>query len=951
MGRAEFGVLGPVAVFVDGTEVAVGGLRTRGILAALLINANRAVSIDALVDAAWHSDPPERARVQVQNRLGDLRRLLRKACDGADPVERAGSGYAIRLEPGLLDADRFDRHVARADALAAEGRPEQAAAELEAALGLWRGPALDGLHAPPLAAAAQRLQERRLAARVKRAEHALALRRHAEVISELSEMAHQHPYQESIYELLMRALDGSGRQAEALQTFHRVREILVSQLGIEPGAALRSLHEAILRGETAPAPVQAQIHVPVPSQLPPGTHLFVGRREELDRLDAMLVDNDEQRRPGIVVVTGAAGVGKTALALHWAHRVAPRFPGGRLYLNLRGFDPLGSPAKPLDALRYLLRSLGVPPAAIPSDVDEAAAELRSLLAERRALVVLDNARNAEQVRHLLPGVATCVTLVTSRSRLTGLVASHGAVPVELKLMRAEDATNLLEAVIGEKARGSTAETAALAAKCAYLPLALRIAAAKLVCDKHLTISGYLSELTAGDALDALEAQEGDGFAVRAAFAVSYRDLPRPARHLFRLLHLTSGPDFGVDAAAALIGTTRDRARRLLDWLCEAHMATQERPGRFVLHDLLRQYSHAEAGAGASAAGLQRARRRLVDFYCDTVYEAQSLIVTTRSARVPAPVHPPVEPLRFADRESALHWHDSERQGLAGALETAAGHGWHEAAWQLVDSLFGYYLCRRHWPDWQAAAHIGLRAAEALGDQLGQARMQNSLGVIAKQTGRYDDACFHYTQGLKLAKAAGESRLSAALHVNLGGLAITRGDPQAGVEHLRMAMADPDYGHNPRYASVTYINYGCALIEMGRLDEAESRLLWALRLALEAGDDVNAGFSHQNLAEITLRRHDPARARVHAEEALRFADRLGDPLCRAAALDLVASSQAFDDLDEAALTWGRALEIYRSLRHRLQNPVEQWLGKLDGGMDRARVIELDLQRRCLARRMI
>jgi DNA-binding SARP family transcriptional activator len=948
----DFGVLGPVAAFAGGHEIPIGGGRIRSILATLLMHANRTVSADTLVDAAFSPDPPSSARLQVQNRLCDLRRTLRRAGDGTDPITRTGSGYTIRLQPGQLDLDRFEHHVALAGSLAQAGREDAAASELTAALALWRGPALDGLNAPPLVAAAQRLEERRLAARIGRAELLLALQRHHDAIAELSELAHQHPYQEKVYELLMRALQGCGRQAEALETFHRVRDILVSQLGIEPGPMLRELHEAILRGDKGgvtgpPWPPIRQAAQPVLNQLPQEPRPFVGRAAELATLDAL---RQAPQAPNVFVITGAAGAGKTALAVHWARRLAPQYPGGVLYLNLRGFDLLGTPLKSIEALRYFLHSLNLPVADMPHDTEAAAARFRSLLAGRHMLVLLDNARNPDQVRQLLPGAPTCTTLVTSRNRLTGLVASHGAVPLELPLMTAADAVRLLEAVLGEKASGELDAVTTLAAKCSYLPLALRIAAAKLLCNKHLSIADYLGELAGGDTLAALAPGDGDTFAVKAAFTASYRDLPDAARRLFCLLHLLPGTDFGPHAAAALAGLAPEEASRWLGELCDTHMVEQDRADRFVLHDLLRQYSHARAKAEIPPHAATQALRRLTDFYSDTLFAAYPLILKRHPRAARELIFPPEQPLRFPDRDSALTWHDLERPSFVPLIEAAAAQGWHRVAWQLADSLFAYCMNRRHWPEWEAAAQIGLQAAEAAGDHLATARMHNALGVIAKQTGRYGDAHFHYTQALKLAEAAGDTRLVGGIQVNLGALAINQGDPRTGVEHLRQALQDLDHRENPSYATITYLNFGCALIDLDELAEAHDFLTRSLDLARRAGDDIHACFAHNNLAEIALRRHDPGTALTHAGQALRHAIQAGDPLRHATALDMLASCQAFRDLQAAVGTWRRALEIYCRLRHRLRTALEDWLARLDTSVT-SEVIRLDEQRRRAARRMV
>lgn len=599
----RFALLGPLEVYADAKLVAVGGARTQCILAALLLDANRVVSTQQLVAAAWSEGAPPGARTQVQNRLSTLRRVLREAYSGSELISRKGSGYLIEVWDGQLDLNRFDNDLVRANALEASGRLAEATVAINAGLALWRGPALDGLATPPLQAAAERVEERRLGAVEKRIQLELDMGRHAELVPELTGLASAHPYREGLHARLMLALYRAGRQAEALEAFRRARRLLAEQLGVEPGPELQRLHEAVLRGDgtliRAAEPAALTLAVgegsaPVPRELPADIAGFAGRAESLAALDGMLPSPTHAAVP--VAICGTAGVGKTALAVHWAHQVAHRFPDGQLYVNLRGYAP-GTPLPPIEALGVLLRSLGMNPARVPVDVGEAAAAYRSLLADRSLLVLLDNARSAEHVRPLLPGGPGCLALITSRDRLGGLVAREGARRLTLDVLAPDEAGDLLRHVLGDDQVHAEPDAAAdLAQVCAYLPLALRIAAANLTNRPHQSIATHVKELRSTDGLSALAIDGDEETAVENALDFSYKAVAADAQRMLRLLGLTPGADFTPEAAAGLMGTTRADAKILLDRLAIAHLMEERAPDRFTFHDLLRRYARQRANS-------------------------------------------------------------------------------------------------------------------------------------------------------------------------------------------------------------------------------------------------------------------------------------------------------------------------------------------------------------------
>ncbi|WP_371778256.1 AfsR/SARP family transcriptional regulator [Streptosporangium subroseum] len=953
----RFGVLGPVEVVADNGPVSIAQPRHRAFLAYLLLNANRVVTPDQVIEAMWGGAEPTSARSQIHVAVSVLRRALREQGLNGVIVTTPG-GYRLTLAGDELDADIFDRHVEAARVSTKGGDHEESVRRLRAALRLWRGQALADIAAAYAQPARQQLHERRLVAQELLIDAELTLGHHDTLIPELGRLVEEHPLRERLTCQLMLAQHRAGLHTDALQTARRMRDLLAEELGLDPGAQFSELEKAILNADPAlnldvgAATAPTSSTKTTPAQLPFDVQGFSGRERELRELTRIA---DASGRPPAVLVIGTAGVGKTALAVHWAHRNRDRFPDGQLYVNLRGFDADRAPMEPSDALRRFLRSLGVDSAAIPEDVDEAAALFRSHLSRRRVLIVLDNARSADQLRPLLPGSASCAVLVTSRNQLRGLVIHEGACLLQLDPLTEAEANDLLYGALADRADGSGdgGDTAVgqLARQCAYLPLALRLAAAQLAYHRHLTVADYARELTVGDALSILDESSDLNGVVGSTFGLSYRALTPAAQRLFRLLSLPPGQDFTPVVAAALLGVTLVEARRPLEELCTVHLISEHRPGRYVMHDLLRSYATTTFVNNEPEPDRKAATRRLVDFYAETVFEAYSLLQPRRVEGARDVVYPPLEPLRFTDRASALAWHDQERENLAGVIDIAAKHAWHRCAWQLTNDLFAYFIIRRRWPDWLAALRIGGFSAERSGDLEAMAYMENAMGVVHKQIGKYDAARAHYGRAIELAAAAGRSRMVASFNVNIGGLYINEGDLEAGVRHLQTALAIPEYGQNPQYAATAYVNLGCALIEMEKYADAAEVLHRALEFAGIVNDVQQACYSHHNLAEIALRQGDRDTSRQHAERQLQLSQEIGDPLRTAGALDSLASALAQDDLAAARTHWGAAHKIYQDLDHRLATVLEEWLRTLDVTSDPAELAAADETRRRLCRRLI
>ncbi|MCF6466877.1 hypothetical protein FAF44_00405 [Nonomuraea sp. MG754425] len=616
--RTWFGILGPLTVTIAGRPVRLGGSRAQATLAALLLSGGQIVPIDRLIDQVWGDEPPASGRNQVMIAISTLRKSFRTAGGDPDLIETVGSGYRIRHAE--LDAHQAEANRERAR----RSPPAEKAALLRETLGLWRGQVLVGITSPPLRAAAGRWEELRLSVLEDWAEAELALGRHRELVGTLGVAVAEHPLRERIRTQLMLALHRSGRQAEALTVYDRGRTVLAEELGLRPGQSLRDMHAAILRDEPGirwagagrrPAGGPPRVR---PAQLPPAVSAFTGRGAELAALDRLLDRQDHRGELPLCVVYGMAGVGKTGLAVTWAHRVADRFPDGHLFAGLRGHDPYAPPLPPEAVLARFLRALGVGSEAVPDGLDERAALFRSLLQNRRVLIVLDDAASATQVRPLLAGSASCCVIVTARSPLGGLVAQDGARCLGLDELSPQEAEELLERMVGaQRTAGERGAARRVGELCDRLPLALRIAGAKLLSRSDWTLSCMSARLE--NEQSRLDELSHDELEVRKALAQSYRHLPPTARRAFRRLGLLSLPGgFTARTVAALAEVPLPDAETLCENLVDAQLARPHHGDtpeatRYDLPGLVRLFSaeraHEEDDHDTRAAAVARATGR------------------------------------------------------------------------------------------------------------------------------------------------------------------------------------------------------------------------------------------------------------------------------------------------------------------------------------------------------
>lgn len=711
----EFGLLGPLLIRNDDTTAPTLPPRLRALMAALLLNADRVIEADELAEAVWNGDPPPGGRAALHTAVQRLRSAL--GPHGHTLIRTQPPGYLLELGPATLDVRQFSVLTSSGQASARAGQWVDAASDFARALALWRGEPLADVPSQLLRAReVPYLAEQRLEALTARIEADLNCGDPGPLVGELRRLVTVHPLREGFHAQLMLALCRTGRQADALAAYQDLRRVLADELGVDPSPDLQRLHERILRGNAggkasehtngaADAEPRRKSHVPdIPRQLPPAGRHFCGRDSELLALKGLLADAANDAGAVIIAaIDGPPGIGKTALALHFAHQVADSFPDGQLHVNLRGFDPSGRPVHPSEAIRGFLDALGVEPRRIPVRLAEQAALYRSLLSGRHVLVVLDNARDAAQIRPLLPGSRTCMVVVTSRSQLTSLVAAEGAQPLTLGLPSHHEAREMLARRLGPDricAEGQAADD--LIGLCTRLPLALSIAAARAAGRPGFRLTAVIDELReAHDGVGVLNA--GDPATnVAAVFSWSYTRLSDPGARLFRLLGFYPGPDICAAACASLAGVPPGVAYRAVSELTRANLASEHAPGRLVVHDLLRAYAAEQARALDTEADRRAATRRLLDHYLHTACAADRLLDPGDQLLLtldPAPTG--VTPEVLADRAQALAWFRANRRVLVAAVRLAADAGLDTHAWQIAQVISRFLEWQGQRQDWAA----------------------------------------------------------------------------------------------------------------------------------------------------------------------------------------------------------------------------------------------------------
>ncbi|MEV5752197.1 BTAD domain-containing putative transcriptional regulator [Actinoallomurus sp. NPDC052308] len=866
----EFQVLGAVRAYAAGRPLDLGHPRQRCVLAGLILEPGVVQPTERLIRLVWGESPPDSARNVLYGYVSRLKKLL-----GAHGVTlaRDTGGYVLDVPRHAVDLHRFRAFVA--DARRADDR-STASALLREAFGLWHGTPFADLSSERLGNVRAAIEQERLEA--LRLCHAieLDLGHHAELLGDLRELTDDHPFDETAAGHLMLALYRCGRQADALAAYERIQRALADELGADPAPELRELHQRILRHDPNLAPAAVRTgsggarHVRRPAQLPHGVHGFIGRDAELRRLGALAERPADEDGPGMVLtgVTGTAGVGKTSLVVHWAQRTADLFPDGQLFADLRGYDAEQAPLPPADVLGQFLRALGVPSKDIPADIGERAGLYRSVLGGRRVLVVLDNAATSDQVRPLLPGGRSCMTVFTSRRRLSGLVARNGAHEITLDVLDRRESLELLTGLVGERRVNDEPEAAdQVVSHCARLPLALSIVGAKLAGNARGRLRDTARALAADDRLKAMALDDDPQAAVDAAIGLSYQALPEDCRHYFRLIGLVPGPDFTPHAIAALTGSSLSATSAALDRLTAYHLIEQHTADRYRFHDLLRLYAADRAAADEPAAVRDQAVRRLFTWYLQTA-EAAVRSHDLQFVRLPRDGGDPVPPeLKFPDRPAAVGWLDAERPNLFAAVHRATRSGPYALAWHLVDALRGFSRLRPSGIEWLSATEAGLEAAARHGDESTRAAMHLSVADASANLGDEERSLAHDGDALDLSRRSGWLAGEVTALGGLGRVHWARGSLHQALNHLDEALAIyRRLGHRVG-ESVSLGSLGRVYHDLGRVETAHATYTRALRLSQEIGARVGEALTSMYLGVADDWLGRPERAREHLHRSL------------------------------------------------------------------------------------
>jgi DNA-binding SARP family transcriptional activator/Tfp pilus assembly protein PilF len=964
-------VLGPVRAWRGDVELDLGPPQQRAILALLLVKAGQPASMVELISLLWPHDPPVSAANVIQRCVGALRRALEP---GLAPrangrwLLRQGGGYRLALDTATLDLLQFRALTKQARAALDGERGADAVPLFVQALQLWRGQCAAGVDTDTAFTA---LDQERLAVAQEAADSALRFGGARLLLPALRQAAAVAPLDEPLQARLMLVLAAAGYQAEALGVYQTVTRQLADELGMDPTQELRSAYQKVLRQQATPDagaapgqpaaradtgqqtataatdvtgagvdvsdaveiadPAEESMAPLVPlAQLPADLPTFTGRKTELDRLTGLLESTD--RNPSavrIVAIDGMAGIGKTTLAVHLAHQVAADYPDGQLYLNLRGFDSSGTSMTASEALRIFLDALGVGPQRIPAEPEAQAALYRSMLHGRKVLVLLDNARDVEQIRPLLPASSGCLVIITSRNQLTGLITTHAAYPLTVESFSAQDArATLTQRLDPYRLADDNDALDEIVELCAGLPLAVAIVAARATVHYYLPLSAIASELRdARTRLDAFSAND-PATDIRAVFSWSYELLSPPAARLFRLLSLHAGPDISTAAMASLIGAPEAQTRRLVTELTRARLLVEGHPHRFGMHDLIRVYAQELAAETDTEADRSSARARLFDFYLHTASQANSIMGPYFIPIELAAPEPGVAPVDLPSRQHAAGWFTAEHQVLNATVRLAAECGFGRHAWQLALIPQQFLQRQGYWHDWESITRIGLAAAIKADDLTGQAHTRRSLAGALHFLGRNDEALTELESTHWLFAELGYTTEHAYLHGNFGAVLAQQARYEQAIEHYQQALrlyADRD-DRNGQAATLERIG-GC-LIRLGGyqqgiefIDEA-MEIYRALDNGIGQGDCWTAlGDAHHLLGEY----HQAADC--HAR-AIAFYKENGDRTYEAQVLVALGDSWLAADYETAAgEAWERALAILDELRLPLANPVRTRLVRL------------------------
>ncbi|WP_203935273.1 AfsR/SARP family transcriptional regulator [Virgisporangium ochraceum] len=917
---------GPVRLEVDGRDVDLGPPRQRLVLAVLLLSPDRSVPVESIVERIWDGRPP-----RASNPVAPYVARLRRVVGGSGTLSYRSGGYRLDCDPDQVDLHRARRLATGGRAAARTGDDERAVDLLRRALTGWHAEALADLPGHWAAGMRDTLRRERADLLADWAEAGLRLSgpgcarpsAPAEVIRTLRPAVADDPVAERLVASLMAAYAATGQVTAALDCYAALRAAVADRFGSEPSAAVRDLHVRLLRGSgdhpEPPEPPRVAVTGAsrvVPAQLPLDVRGFSGRQDELARLDALLTEG-LTASPTVAVVHGGPGVGKTTLAVHWGHRAAARFPDGQLFVNLRGFDPGGQGMRPAQAVRGFLVALGVAADAVPPDPDAQVALYRSLLAGKRILIVLDNVRDADQARPLLPGAGTTVALLTSRNHLTGLIAAEGAHPVTLDVLPGAHARQLLGFRLGaDRTAAEPDAVQQIVTACAGLPLALAIISARAQ-QNTFPLATIAAELTDADRrLDALDAGEASTRA-GAVFSWSYAALSAPAATLFRLFGLHPGTDIGVPAAASLAGEPVPVTRRLLTELTRSSLLTEHRPGRYTTHDLLRAYAAHQARTHDDAATRRASLARLLDHHVHTAHAANRQLDPMRDP-MPLLLGAPAAGVTLdppTDRDRATAWYAAEAETLGAILRSPAVREFPGHVWQFAWALDTFMFRSGHWHELAATWRGALDAARRLCDPGAQAYAHNLLAFVEVHLGRHDRAEDHFDRALHLYGQTGDRGGAAHTHRNLGFLRWRQGDKRRALHHTQQSLAGFRAVGTASRTAHALNAVGWCHAQLGNHAEALAHCREALTLHQEVRDVHGEASTWDSLGYAYHRLADHARAHHCYTRSVELYAEAGDRFNQADALSHLGDShRAAGDHGAASAAWRRAHDILTRLGH-------------------------------------
>lgn len=935
--------LGSLKAMHEDTEINLGQAKQQTVLAVLLLNMNQPVPVDTIIDAVWADNPPRDTRNTVQTYISRLRRILQVGDGNGGPdnvLAYTTAGYLLRCDRDRFDVTVFDQRVLAAQAHHRRQEWADATQQIRAALALWRGDPFSGLQSPLMDAERTRLHERHVLARELRASSMLALGEHSDAIADLARLVGEHSLRESLRGLLMTALYRSGRQAEALDVFQDLRKALADELGVDPSADLRELYQRILAadpGLNLPDSVAAggAADRQMPRQLPAQARTFVGRQNELASLTRLATSADLAGTVVISGIGGPGGIGKTALALHWAYRHLDRFPDGQLFVNLRGFDPSGPPTPAGEALRGFLDALGVGPAALPVDLDVQVGRYRSLVAGKRMLIVLDNARDIDQIIPLLPGSSTCTVLVTSRRHLTSLAAMHGAYLLDLDVLPESDARDLLARLLGpERLTAEPQAVAELLSMCAGLPLAVRIVAARAQHHPTFPLAMLAEELRDASArLDGLDA--GDLHTnLRAVLSSSVRTLGTQAANLFGLLSIAPGPDISLPAAASLLALPQGQVREALRELEHASLIQQHVPGRYRMHDLIRLYATDTAHHQLTQDVREAAMRRVLDFYTHTAYTADHLLDPHNPSIQLAPPTTGVCPQPIPDVAAALAWFDAEHRALLAAQLAAADHAWQDVVWQLAWILETFQTRRGHRHDRLVVWREALDATANLPDPGPRMLANRLLGLAYANLGRFEEGIGYLHRALTLAKEHHDPGQQSRTHRVLASAWARRGDDGRALEHAARSLALCRTLDQPVLEADALNHVGWYAARLGQFGTARTHCHAALTLHQLHDNPDGEASTLDSLGYIAHHTGDHQQAIGHYRQALTVLRALGNSAEAANTLDRLGHAHvALGEQAPARVVWREALQLLQERgRDTDARRIQRQLDALDQSLD-------------------